>query len=161
MSAMGSSLNVTTSKIKGLSSSLNLTTTRRPSKLVPKQLSTIGSSLNFSGAGGKQSKRSMGREMSSCGSSLNVGKRMLKIDQRAKGLPAKFSVLALPPAAAAAKKGRLQSIQPTRILDVDFKITRDDVEYKAFTVLNSLLPTFWRTHRARYVRVMLCHCDAV
>lgn len=135
MSAIGSSLNVNT--VKGLSSSLNLTTARHPgNKLMPKQLSSIGSSLNI---GRKQSKRAVPREISSCSSSFNVGRR----SSQGKGPP------------PAVKKGRILSIQSRIVLDADIKITRDDVEYKAFAVLISLLPSFWRTSRARYVAYRL------
>ncbi len=142
---MGSSFNMVAGK--GLSSSLNLTSTaaRRPSKLLSKQLSNIGSSLNISGAGGKQNKRSVPREMSSCGSSFNVGRRPSKIDQLRAKTPQGKAVVPLPPG----RRGRILSIQSKLHLDTDIKITRDDVEFKACAIISSLLPTVWRTHRVR------------
>ncbi len=120
MSTIGSSLNVSNGR-NTLASSLNRPTTAKKLTMM-KQLSTISSTLNLKTIVKYEEKLGCG------GLPISAGKRT-KGGNKA--------------------QGKMQRFQATKVLDMEAKITRDDLNAKAFTVITSLLPFVWKTHRAR------------
>ncbi len=121
MSTMGSSLNVSNGR-NTLASSLNLPTAKKLTKQTSNHISTISSNLNVMEHVPKQ-RLAFG----------SPGRRALKV---------RHKKISLAP-------GKMKRFQAAKVLDMEAKITRDDLKAKAFTVMTLLLPYVWKTHRAR------------
>ena len=149
-SGVGSSLNLP-GRRHTLATSTRVSGGRGASKRIPKDLSTLGSSLNL--PFGKRPDKPVPRQMSSCGSSMNMNqfRRQLKASGATPKLlhpHTKASQVALAKLSPS-KVRRLQPIISNKGLSTEVRVTRDDVEAKAYAVIISLLPTVWKKHRAR------------
>ena len=129
---------------------------RGAGKRIPKNLSTLGSSLNLSS--GKRPGKPFPRQMSSCGSSMNMTqfRHQLKVSDNLGTTPKllqphmKASQVALAKLSPS-KVRRLQPITSNKGLSTEVRVTRDDIEAKAYSIIINLLPTVWKKHRARCV----------